>query len=74
MLLGECKLRCYVLFSVTRHIVYRKTHVTRNGRLAESEENRTEGDCSFGPGWKFEWTLTTKAELTAENKPAYRNR
>jgi hypothetical protein len=28
-------------------------------------------DCSLGSGWSFEWTSMTKAELTAENRPAY---
>ena len=32
---------------MTRHIVCRKTHVTKNGRLAESEENRAEGESSL---------------------------
>jgi len=29
---------------------------------------------SFGSGWSFEWTSMTKAELTAENRPAYENK
>ena len=28
-------------------------------------------DCSPGSGSSFEWTSMTKAELTAENRPAY---
>jgi len=35
---------------------------------------RRAADCSFGSGRRFEWTSRTKAELTAENRPAYRNR
>ena len=31
-------------------------------------------DCSFGSGRRLEWTSMTKVELTAENRPAYRNR
>jgi hypothetical protein len=31
---------------------------------------RRAADCSFGSGWSFEWTSMTKAALTAENKPA----
>jgi len=35
---------------------------------------RRAADCSLGLGWRLEWTSMTKAELTAENRPAYRNR
>jgi len=35
---------------------------------------RRAADCSLGLGWSFEWTSMTKAELTAENRPAYENR
>jgi hypothetical protein len=35
---------------------------------------RRAADCSFGSGWRFEWTSITKAELTAENRPAYENK
>jgi len=35
---------------------------------------RRAADCWFGSGWRFEWASMTKAELTAENRPAYRNR
>ena len=34
---------------------------------------RRASDCSFGSGRRFDWTSMTKAELTAENKPAYEN-
>ena len=34
---------------------------------------RRAADCSFGLGWRPEWTSMTKAELTAENSPAYKN-
>jgi len=34
---------------------------------------RRAADCSFGLGWRPEWTSITKAELTAENRPAYKN-
>ena len=33
--------------------------------------SRRAADWSFGSGWSFEWTSMTKAELTAENRPAY---
>jgi len=29
---------------------------------------------SFGSGWSFEWTLMTKVELMAENRPTYENK
>jgi len=29
-------------------------------------------NCSFGSDWRPEWTSMTKAELTAENGPAYK--
>lgn len=32
---------------------------------------RRAADCSLGSGWSFEWTSMTKAELTAEKRPAY---
>ena len=32
---------------------------------------RSAADCSFGSGSSLEWTSMTKAELTAENRPAY---
>jgi hypothetical protein len=32
---------------------------------------RSAADCSFGSGLRFEWTSMTKAELTAENRPAF---
>ena len=32
---------------------------------------RRAADCSPGSGSSFEWTSITKAELTAENRPAY---
>ena len=35
---------------------------------------RRAADCSVGFGWRLELTSTTKAEVTAENRPAYRNR
>ena len=31
-------------------------------------------DWTFGSGWRFELTSMTKAELTAENRPAYENK
>jgi len=34
---------------------------------------RRTADCSFGSGRRLEWTSMTKAELTAENRPAYGN-
>ena len=34
---------------------------------------RRAADCSPGSGSSFEWTSMTKAELTAENRPAYEN-
>jgi len=34
---------------------------------------RRAADYSLGLGWRLEWTSMTKAELTAENRPAYRN-
>ena len=33
---------------------------------------RRAADCSAGLGSSFEWTSMTKAELTAENRPAYK--
>jgi len=33
---------------------------------------RRAADCSPGSGSSFEWTSMTKAELTAENRPAYK--
>ena len=49
---------------------------TGDGGLIESEEDSSEeGRRLFvGSGWRFEWTSMTKAELTAGNRPAYRNR
>jgi len=35
---------------------------------------RRAADWSFGSGWSCEWTSMTKAELTAENRPAYESR
>ena len=35
---------------------------------------RKAADCSFGSGRSPEWTSMTKAELTAENRPAYKDR
>lgn len=35
---------------------------------------RRAADCSFGSGSSFGWTSMTKAELTAENRPAFKNR
>ena len=35
---------------------------------------RRAADCSIGFGWRLELTSMTKAEVTAENRPAYRNR
>ena len=35
---------------------------------------RRAADCSFGSGRSPEWTSITKAELTAENKPACKDR
>ena len=35
---------------------------------------RRAADWSFGLGWRFEWTSMTKAELMAENRPAYENK
>ena len=32
---------------------------------------RSAADCSFGSVSSFDWTSITKAELTAENRPAY---
>jgi len=34
---------------------------------------RRAADCSFGSDWSPEWTSMTKAELTAENRPAYKD-
>ena len=34
---------------------------------------RREADSWLGSGWRLEPTSMTKAELTAENRPAYRN-
>jgi len=34
---------------------------------------RMAADCSFGSGWRPEWASMTKAELTAENRPAYKD-
>ena len=34
---------------------------------------RRRADYSLGLGWRLEWTSMTKAKLTAENRPAYRN-
>lgn len=31
---------------------------------------RYASDRSLGSGWSFDWTPMTKAELTAENRPA----
>ena len=40
----------------------------------EGEEDCAEAaDCSFGSGWRPEWTSMTKAELTAENRPTYKS-
>ena len=41
-------------------------------RVRRMARRRT-ADCSFGSGRRFEWTSMTKAELTAENRPAYEN-
>ena len=35
---------------------------------------RRAADCSFGSGPSLDWTSMTKAELTAENRPAYEKR
>ena len=35
---------------------------------------RRAADCSLGLGLRFEWTSMTKAELTAENRPAFKDR
>lgn len=32
---------------------------------------RRAADRSLGSGWSLDWTSMTKAELTAENRPAY---
>ena len=34
---------------------------------------RRAADCPLESGWSFELMSTTKAELTAENKPAYKD-
>jgi len=34
---------------------------------------RRAADRSFGSGWSFGWASMTKAELTAEKRPAYEN-
>jgi hypothetical protein len=35
---------------------------------------RRAADCSFGSDLRFEWTSMTKAELTAENRPAFEDK
>jgi len=35
---------------------------------------RMAADCSLGSGWSFDWTSMTNAELTAENRPAYKSK
>jgi len=35
---------------------------------------RMAADCSLGSGSSFEWISMTKAELMAENRPAYGNK
>ena len=42
--------------------------------LQSPQARRRAADCSFGSDRSFEWTSMTNAELTAENKPAFKSK
>lgn len=46
----------------------------RDGLRMSRIARRRATDCSFGSDRSFGWTLMTKAELTAESKPAFENK